>query len=467
MGLRLQIVSRQRQSLGERGIKDFGQAGGTIGRSLESDWVLPDGQRFLSSRHASIDFRSGSYYIIDTSTNGVYINDSEDPVGRGNPQRLFSGDRIRIGDYEIVADVDEVENTQETLASTRHVDPVDVKLRVDSPEPTGMDLVDPYEITGVGIESLLEEDEAETLSPLSYKFKTDELELEPDDHSQPPAASAPPSLKRSTSSSSAANGSRNESRAGTPAKKRSTAKGSSTPRSSSTADKAGRADAERAPTAAASRANGHGGTASLDAFFEGAGVEPRRLTGADADRTLHMIGQLMRELLIGMTESLQLRAVQKARVRQSNTIIQPSENNALKFCASADEALNHLLFQDTDAYLGPVDSVRGAFADVHAHQRAVMKGMRSAVGNLLEQLEPEQLEDRFSNGKRGSIMGAASKLKYWDLYRDLYAVISQNSGSELPQAFVEEFARAYEEEVARVTASEKLAKEAQDARKAG
>ena len=81
MALRLQIISRHRQGLGERGMREFGHNGGTIGRSLESDWVLPDGQRYLSSRHASIDYRSGSYYIVDTSTNGVYVNDSEQPVG--------------------------------------------------------------------------------------------------------------------------------------------------------------------------------------------------------------------------------------------------------------------------------------------------------------------------------------------------------------------------------------------------
>ena len=61
MPLRLQIISRHRQGLGERSMKEFGRDGGTIGRSLESDWVLPDGQRYVSSRHASIDFRSGSY----------------------------------------------------------------------------------------------------------------------------------------------------------------------------------------------------------------------------------------------------------------------------------------------------------------------------------------------------------------------------------------------------------------------
>ncbi|HJR68780.1 MAG TPA: type VI secretion system-associated FHA domain protein TagH, partial [Gammaproteobacteria bacterium] len=116
MALRLQIISRHRQGLGERGSMEFGRNGGTIGRSLESDWVLPDGQRYLSSRHASIDYRSGSYYIVDTSTNGVYVNDAEQPVGRGNPQRLFSGDRIRLGEYEISVEIRDEDDTRETLA---------------------------------------------------------------------------------------------------------------------------------------------------------------------------------------------------------------------------------------------------------------------------------------------------------------------------------------------------------------
>src|SRR5690606_13911648 len=77
MALRLSIVSRHK--LGELGVKEFGPDGGTIGRSLECNWALPDTKRYLSSRHASIDFRSGSYYIVDTSMNGVYVNDAEQP----------------------------------------------------------------------------------------------------------------------------------------------------------------------------------------------------------------------------------------------------------------------------------------------------------------------------------------------------------------------------------------------------
>ena len=68
--------------------------GGTIGRGLQSDWILPDDQRYISGRHAALDYKGGGYYIADISTNGVYINDESEPLGKGNFRRLFDGDRL-------------------------------------------------------------------------------------------------------------------------------------------------------------------------------------------------------------------------------------------------------------------------------------------------------------------------------------------------------------------------------------
>jgi len=186
MPLRLQIISRHRQGLGERSMREFGREGGTIGRSLESDWVLPDGQRYVSSRHASIDYRSGSYYIVDTSTNGVYVNDSDQPVGRGNPQRLFSGDRIRVGEYEINVEIDEDETSRTT---GKHVDPVARAQRVPPPDPTRADLVQPHEITAVGIEMLLKDaaHTAEVQAAANLAAASLQLEEEPKSAKRAPA----------------------------------------------------------------------------------------------------------------------------------------------------------------------------------------------------------------------------------------------------------------------------------------
>ncbi len=103
MPLRLQIVSQHKDSVGENHTREFIGCGGTIGRSLENDWALPDAQRYLSSRHAMIDCKGSTFYLFDTSRNGVFLNGSDAPIGKGSSQKLKDGDLIRMADYEFLA----------------------------------------------------------------------------------------------------------------------------------------------------------------------------------------------------------------------------------------------------------------------------------------------------------------------------------------------------------------------------
>src|SRR5690348_5519453 len=106
--LRLRIVSEQRRSLAERSSANFSVEGGTIGRSADNDWVLPDPQRYVSAHHARVQFREGHFYLQDVSTNGVYVNDDTEPLAkRGSAgYRLANGDVLRMGDYHILAAVE-------------------------------------------------------------------------------------------------------------------------------------------------------------------------------------------------------------------------------------------------------------------------------------------------------------------------------------------------------------------------
>ena len=101
MPLRLRVISDSNTLAPEERLREFAAVGGTIGRHSDNDWVLPDAKRYVSSRHAMIEHQSGAYYLVDTSRNGVYVNDADTPVGQGHPQRLFDGDRLRFGAYEI------------------------------------------------------------------------------------------------------------------------------------------------------------------------------------------------------------------------------------------------------------------------------------------------------------------------------------------------------------------------------
>lgn len=79
--------------------KTIGAEGGVIGRGVDNDWVLSDPERFLSSRHCEILKESAQYYLVDLSTNGTFVNGSQEPLGRGQRIALNDGDSFDVGDY--------------------------------------------------------------------------------------------------------------------------------------------------------------------------------------------------------------------------------------------------------------------------------------------------------------------------------------------------------------------------------
>ena len=101
MALNLTISSYQRLSPGQSRSKTLEQGRLTLGRAPDNDWVLSDPEMVLSKNHCYIDSRDDGYYITDTSTNGVFINHSEQRLGRGNSAKINDQDVLILGDYEI------------------------------------------------------------------------------------------------------------------------------------------------------------------------------------------------------------------------------------------------------------------------------------------------------------------------------------------------------------------------------
>jgi type VI secretion system protein ImpI len=105
MALRLKIVSDNAAAAGEQARWTFGVNGGRIGRNTSNDWVLRDPERFVSGRHAEIEHRGGTWLLRDTSTNGTFVNGSDEALGPDRPHALSHGDRFRIGEYEIEVEI--------------------------------------------------------------------------------------------------------------------------------------------------------------------------------------------------------------------------------------------------------------------------------------------------------------------------------------------------------------------------
>src|SRR5580658_35798 len=107
MALRLSVVSDHRRQLGDRSTIVLRGSSATIGRAPSNDWVLPDPMRYVSARHARIAWRNGQYFLEDLSTNGVYVNDDERPLGRDVARQLCTGDVLRVGEYQLVVAFEE------------------------------------------------------------------------------------------------------------------------------------------------------------------------------------------------------------------------------------------------------------------------------------------------------------------------------------------------------------------------
>jgi type VI secretion system protein ImpI len=78
--------------------KTFKQAGGVIGRGEDCDWIIPDRKRHLSNHHAIVSYREGSFFLTDTSSNGVQDGSSGARLHKGEPVRIEHGSTYILGD---------------------------------------------------------------------------------------------------------------------------------------------------------------------------------------------------------------------------------------------------------------------------------------------------------------------------------------------------------------------------------
>ncbi len=384
MSLKLEIVSEHHEIVGDDAVRVFREKGGTIGRSLNNDWILPDPDRYISGKHATIDCKGGIYYLADISTNGVYVNDENEPIGKGNPRRLFNGDRLHFGDFEIDVSIDEGEDLEMPEEPKATVVPDHIEQLVEeSALKTGVQLLDEDEITGdddfrsvlfAGDESLTEVDfeEPESEKPVA----------------KPPVNAEPKRVEVTGQDVF---------------------------------------------------------DAFLDGLkISRSELHP----SIDAGEAMRNAGEVLREFVTGIEKLLTSRAELKNAFRLDQTTILPQRNNPLKLSNNTGDLIKQLLVGREGEYLGPRDAVREVSRDLLAHQEAFLDAMGEAFVEFADRFNPEELTASFDRtlGRKPLFAFMAEK-KYWGLYRDLYPIMTEKGGGRFPQMFAEEFVKAYERQV--------------------
>jgi len=474
MALKLRVISDHYKALGKRSSRLFGVTGGRIGRAQDNDWILPDPDRYVSSHHCKVEFKAGQWLLEDTSTNGVFINGSDIPASVEGAYNLQDGDRLRLGDYEVLVSIDERNDFAADESGQIPAPPrVRNKAVKTHPRATDNDLGEELDLTDLISDSAIAP--APVLPPPQRAASSEPLDLESalaldsdDLKAMAPVPAAPMPAKAPRTAFKSLLGDSGEHKTAAHGRK---AEPKPQPQPEAKQDdwhmqtrpydrkalqaltsaaalaKADKPEPER-PRRALENGSGEA-PVGLDAFCRGAGIDPASLPADTQNVLLTLAGQMLRESVLGLMESLKGRSDLKSRLRLSQTTIQPGENNPLKFSASVDEAVMKLLDPHGSRYLGPIEAIRESFADIRTHQTALAGAIQAAVDELMNRIEPRELQERFDRGlKRGPLLGATNKMKYWDLYTEFYQVLNQRGEQGLPTLFSEELARTYAEKVA-------------------
>jgi type VI secretion system protein len=428
--LRLRVVSDQRRSLAERGSAIFSIEGGTIGRSADNDWVLPDPLRYVSAHHARVQFRDGHFYLQDVSTNGVYVNDDMEPVAKrgSNGYRLANGDVIRMGEYHIVAAL-------EARRAHEHADTEDDAAAVPTSIHVLRSLTAPDRDIGaaLNVDELLVPDAAPApiLPVNAYGQAVDSGKVRALADS---IQAAPPAVAALTSAPDAPDA----------------------PDAPALAERMARlAEAVREPR------NGAAGAAALalgdvhsglDAFCRGAGIDSEQLPADAQARLLHLAGRLFREALVGFKDLERTHCNTRNRYRIEMPAPERDDPRPSLADSVVEELLVGLLVQHEGRQLDSVQWLRDAVAAAKLHENATAHATRAAFIEFLDRLDPAELEARFERAARRGKARSADKAQYWELFITFYRNLIEMPADHLPPTFVEAFGLAYREALKKTAA---------------
>ncbi len=419
MALRLRVVSEHSTRLGSKATKVFGVHGGTIGRAGDNEWILPDPERYLSGKHARVDFRAGNYVLVDTSSNGTYVNGAQVPLGKYHDYSLRDGDYIRLGEYELLVSIDKTNDFPPDESAIIAYDGVShsSSVRKSTADDLGADL---------DLSELLEPSDLISHDPAAGDAMDSGVRprdaygqsvLDDDSPGTPwhmmtrPLRVEPPSARLEHSNSLPA------------------ASQSQPP-------------AARSQTPALYEGDFDIG---LAAFCRGAGIEPRSISTEARGAVLQLAGQLLRESVLGLMDLNQGRNEFRNKFRMQPPPVEGPES-PLNFSRGVDEALVRLL-NTMSVRAGSVEAIRHNFRELKAQNAATLVATRAAFEEFLSRVDPKELEERFEKaGKRG-VFGGQGKAKYWDLYAEMFPGIAQRPAEGFPHLFTEAFVKAYEAKV--------------------
>ncbi|UVK54446.1 type VI secretion system-associated FHA domain protein TagH [Mesorhizobium sp. AR02] len=462
-----------------------------IGRSADAGWQINDPDMFVSRAHCRISGGRDGYFVTDTSSSGLYINDSDSPLGAGQSTRLQSGMRLRLGDYVVYVDLQTP--TAQAQAASQPVperlppgsraplnigsdDFFSAKVKEEPRRPRPADLPNPFEQPVAGAferaassqRSSPAFDDPFSLDPVSTPVSTgvapypepgapsfaDPFSLDsvpPLNGSTEPAAGKPSEFKDDFGFGPAAAPSSANGAGATGQRERAPLR----PQSANPWDlpvqaadapppmRTGAAPKPARPPAAARP----GDMALRSAFLHGMGVEEADFPGRDSIAEMEKFGREYRLMMEGLMQLLRKRAEEKGNARVAQTMVGASEVNPLKFLPTVDDAIVTLIAERSPGFLAGEAAIADAVRDLAQHHVRAWRGVQAALRRMVDRFDPAVIEAELkSNSAIGTLFSGGRGAKLWELYQKRHREIAESAEKSFLGEIGADFRDAYEEE---------------------
>lgn len=185
--------------------------------------------------------------------------------------------------------------------------------------------------------------------------------------------------------------------------------------------------------------------AFLEAFCEGAGLDPSVFMGEDVADVARRAGAVYRQAVLGLSDLMSERTSLKSEFEMNRTTVGGANNNPFKWAEPHRIALD-LLRSGNQPFLSDEAAVKASFEDLKKHLLCLMAGSRAAIAASFEALSPASVEKE--TDARALLKGD----RYWRAYQERHAALVAEAHGDAQGVINRAFKTGYEGQVRKLDA---------------
>ena len=424
----LTISSYHNSTPGQVTSARIGNGDFTIGRGSDCDWVLIDTERLVSSKHVRVYCDDDQCVLVDTSTNGTFLNDEYDPVEQNTPVALNEGDQVKVGDFVLDVRLEQGSLSANDVGGIASFAPPPPSASFASEVPTPLNKkaeAPPVDLSANDITPSFFDEDSEANSDKKITFGDD---LNPFSSSN--LQTSPPPAEPSSSFREPEPIRPVQSQYAEDAPVKSVPDFGFLKDAFDLGGKPKQSEVAQTPPPSSSYSSSRSSNVNGAAFVQGLGLSEQYAEHFSSEEAMHGLGRIMRGVFDGLLDVQALQYQLRSEAAGDENL---AENDASSVARRGSQALLEYVLQQDDAQASVTQLIRSMMV----HEVALIDAMQQGAMRILNDLSPEQFIKSGGSDFAALVGGSKAKANAWDDYSDAHERLQASSESLLAECFVE------------------------------